>query len=141
MKNHLLKITSLTILSCGLMLTACSESDNDTENTNNNEIVEEEAIVDEKIIDEPAEETPPTDTENPNDSTVMLTDICMFCPAYSIQQSSVSNPVAITISEPDGTICKGEDGKAYIDGVLNENNLSYEDYLQVRQMILRCSDL
>lgn len=106
------------------MLIACSESDNDTEN-------EEE--VNEEISQEiPEEETP---------EGIVLTDICMFCPAYSIEQSSASNPVVVTISEPDGTICKGEDGKAYIDGVLNENDLSYEDYLQVRQMILRCSDL
>lgn len=134
MKNHLLKIASLIILSCGLMLTACSESDNNNDN--------EEEVTEEVSQEIPEEEIPEEETlEKETPEEIVLTDICMFCPAYSIEQSSASNPVAVTISEPDGTICKGEDGKAYIDGVLNENNLSYEDYLQVRQMILRCSDL
>ena len=105
MKNYLLKIASLSVLSIGLLLSACSDSD---DNDNN------------------AEET-------------LLTDECLLCPFYSLKQTTASNPEPVIISEPEGTVCKGTDGKAYIDGVINEADSSYEDYLELRQSRLPCT--
>lgn len=127
MKNHLLKIISLSVLCLSLLSTSCSENDNNNSS--------EEEVTEETSQETPEDETPENEIE------IVLTDVCMFCPTYQIEQSSESNPVPVIITEPDATVCKGEDGKAYLDGVLNEDSLSYEKYLEIRQMILRCSDL
>lgn len=116
MKNYLLKITSLSILCFGL-LTSCS-SDDDSDSA---EILENTS---EEILEDTSE--------------VNLTN-CYTCPSFTLQQTTASNPDPVITTTPAGTICEGDDGKAYIDGELNDLNQSFDEYLRIRQMSKPCT--
>ena len=118
MKNYLLKIASVSFL-CFSLLTSCSDDDDSTEET-----------------EEITEETPEEMLEGT--SEVNLTN-CYSCPSFSVVQETASNPEPVTINEPAVTVCEGDDGKAYINGELNDLNQSFEEYLRIRQMSSRCS--
>jgi len=77
-------------------------------------------------------------SEEVEDVTQTFTD-CVECPASSLTSVIESNDnVPITTATAAATVCRGEDGKAYLDGELNEDNADYEIYLSVRQMTLPC---
>jgi len=111
MKNYLLKITSLSILCFGLLISCSSDDDESEEN-----------------IEGTSGETTQTFTD------------CVECPASSLIAVIESNDnVPVMSTTPAATVCRGEDGKAYLDGELNEDNEDYETYLNIRQRTLPCS--
>jgi len=120
MKNYLLKIAGVSFL-CFSLLTSCSDDDSSEE-------VED-------AIEETSEDAIDGTSE---DVTQTFTD-CVECPASSLTSVIESNDnVPITTATTAATVCRGEDGKAYLDGELNEDNADYETYLSVRQMTLPC---
>ena len=120
MKNYLLKITSLSIL-CFSLLASCSSDDDENEEMDATETSEENL------------------EDTSQEATQTFTD-CVACPASSLTAVIESNDnVPVTSATPAATVCRGEDGKAYLDGVLNEDNADYESYLNIRQRTLPCS--
>ena len=127
MKNYyLLKIACVSMLTFGL-LTSCSDDDSETMGN------EDDTDTESSISDN---DMPVTAADN----NIELSN-CYSCPSFSLEQTTASNPEPIIINVPAGTVCEGDDGKAYIDGVLNELNQSYDEYLRIRQMSTRCSKM
>jgi len=130
MKNYL-----LTLAIFGLITTtfSCSESEKDIDPTD--EIEDNNNSKDDNDVD--GGDNSDNDSGNDDQSELVLTD-CLVCPGYTLEQTTASgNNVTITVEAAD--VCKGENGKAYLDGILNEDFETYELYLQNRQMFARCN--
>lgn len=136
MKNYLQKLALITL---GLLVFNCAESDKNVDESDDMSVNDDEVIIgDDENTNEEEEEEENSDDGSVDDELV-LTD-CLICPAYKLTQTTDSgNDEIVTV--PEAKVCKGEDGKAYLDSVVNEDFETYELYLQNRQMFgTRCQE-
>ena len=149
MKNYLQKLALITL---GLLVFNCAESDKNVDESDDMSLNDDEVIIDddentneeeEENSDDGSETGDGSEDNGNNDGSVddelVLTD-CLICPAYTLTQTTDSgNDEVVTV--PEAKVCKGEDGKAYLDSVVNEDFETYELYLQNRQMFgTRCQE-
>ena len=132
-------LITLALASTTFLFFSCDDSENDTEemrmeidNTPENEDSED---------NEDTSEGNGSDVDNSenneNQPELVLTD-CLQCPSFEL--TTVNGGGTSTEIVAAAEVCKGEDGKAYVSGILNEDFETYELYLQNRQMFgTRCN--
>ena len=115
-------LITLALASTTFLFFSCDDSENDTEEMRM------------EIENTPENEN---SEDNENQPELVLTD-CLQCPSFEL--TTVNGGGTSTEIVAAAEVCKGEDGKAYVSGILNEDFETYELYLQNRQMFgTRCN--
>jgi len=126
MNSNLLKLAFIGLSIICFSCTKTEETFTDTVNDVGDVISDDNTNNEEENVNEE-----PNDNETENTTT--LTN-CVTCPFLEITDGDGN-----VIPYPENKVCKGEDGMAYLDGVLNEFGYTYEEYLAERQKFQRCN--